>query len=292
MDLGFMYSLEDLSLMQFTNDKDLQGFLNKWDEICACVDIVKIEPATLAAMFQKKLLKSTVMLTEINHWRRLPMGHADKSYEWLRESVETHIRLAKEDRNQDNLQQAHRSGGKQRQPAAPGKGDGKSGGKGKDKDKKKREGKGEGKGKSKGKGGKSGTSTPGGRKLADQVPCRFLYAFNSCNKGNDCPFAHRTPSKAEITEYGLYKSGEEPPKPKAATGKTRCEPFFSTGSCRYGDKCIFSHSDKDKANTKAKAKAKPKGKASAKTKGSGKRSKSAPAVEEWEEEEEEEEEGE
>ncbi len=70
-DLGFMYSLEDLFLMEFTNDKNLQGFLNKWDEICACIDIAKVEPATLAQMFQKKLLKSTVMLTEVKHLPRI-----------------------------------------------------------------------------------------------------------------------------------------------------------------------------------------------------------------------------
>jgi hypothetical protein len=68
----------------------------------------------------------------------------------------------------------------------------------------------------------------------------------------------------------LYKNGSDPPKGK---GKGRCEPFFSTGSCKYGDKCIFSHSDKPAAKTKA-AKAKGKGK---------KRSKSAAPAVEWEE---------
>jgi hypothetical protein len=274
MDLGFMYSIEDLSLMPFTSDKDLQGFLNKWDEILACIDIAKLEGPVLAQMFQKKLLTSQVMKTEVNHWRRLKVGHEDRTYEWLRDAVETHLRLEKEDRNQDTLQHAHRSGAKHK-PAAPGKGEGK--GKGKDKDKQKREGKGEGKGKGKGKGGgKSGASTPGGRKPPGQIPCRFLYGFGTCNKGKECDFAHRPPTKDEIREYGLFKQGEEgAPKPKGK-GKGRCEPFFTSGSCRYGDKCVFSHSDKDKAKPKAKAKTKAKGK--------GKRA--APATE-WDGEEEE-----
>jgi hypothetical protein len=274
-----MYSIEDLSLMPFTSDKDLQGFLNKWDEILACIDIAKLEGPVLAQMFQKKLLNSQVMKTEVNHWRRLKVGHEDRTYEWLRDSVETHLRLEKEDRNQDTLQHAHRSGAKNK-PAAPGKGKGKDGGKDKDKDKKKREGKGEGKGKGKGKGGgKSGASTPGQRKPAHLVPCRFLYGFGSCNKqGDGCEFAHRQPTKDEIREYGLFKQGDKPPDAKAkGKGKGRCEPFFSTGNCRYGDKCIFSHSDKDKAKPKAKAKAKGKGR--------GKRA--APATE-WDGEEEEE----
>ena len=46
-DLGFMYYIEDLSLFQFTSDKDLQGFLNKWDEILSFVDRDKLEEPTL-----------------------------------------------------------------------------------------------------------------------------------------------------------------------------------------------------------------------------------------------------
>ncbi len=185
-DLGFMYSIEDLSLMPFASDKNLQGFLNKRDEISSCLDMKKIEPAAIAKMFQRKLLTSTIMAPEIQRWRRLAPDHADRSYEWLRNAVETNIRLDREDRNQDNLQQAHRTGTK-KTPAAPGKGDNREG---KGGDRKKERGK--------GKGGKSGTSTQG--------------------KG---------------------------------TAKGRCYQFYETGSCRYGDKCVFTHYDED-SNTNGK----------------------------------------
>ena len=60
--------------------------------------------------------------------------------------------------------------------------------------------------------------------------------------------------------------------------KERNTLFFDSGTCRFGDACIFSHGDgKDKAKSKSKAKAKGKGKT---------RAKSAPAVEgdgDWEE---------
>ena len=85
--------------MPFPGDQNLQGFLNKWDEILSCIDRDRIEPATLAKMFQKKLLDSTVMKTEVARCRRLDVGHPDKSYEWLRHSIETNLRLDKEDRN-------------------------------------------------------------------------------------------------------------------------------------------------------------------------------------------------
>ena len=123
-------------------------------------------------------------------------------------------------------------------------------------------------------------STPGGRKLPDQIPCRFLYAYGKCNKAppdGTCAYAHRAPTKNEIREYGYYKSGEGPPKAKGK-GKGRCHGFFSTGSCRYGDKCIFSHSDEPAAQPDAVAKAVGKGR---------KRSKSAAPAVEWDEEDEE-----
>ena len=132
-DLGFMYSIEDLYLFQFTSDKDLQGFLNKWDEILSFIDRDELEEPPLAKMFQKKLLQSTIMKNEVVRWRRLETGHPDKTYDWLRRSVETNLRLNREDRNQDGLQASHRnktSGN--RQPAAPGKGKSKGGGGGKE----------------------------------------------------------------------------------------------------------------------------------------------------------------
>ena len=129
---------------------------------------------------------------------------------------------------------------------------------------------------------KSGNSTPGYNKPPSEIPCRFLYAFGSCNKGKECDFAHRTPSAAEIKEYGFYKNDPSKSGGKDSKGKAKgkCTPFFDSGKCRFGDACIFSHGD-------GKDKAKPKSKAKAKAKGKGKtRAKSAPAVEgdgDWEE---------
>ena len=110
-DLGFMYSIEDLSLMPFPGDPKLQHFHNHWDEILSCINREKIEAPTLAKMFQKKNLDSKVMKSEVDRWRRLPPEHPDRSYEWLRAAVETNLRLDREDRNQDGLQAAHRAGG-------------------------------------------------------------------------------------------------------------------------------------------------------------------------------------
>jgi hypothetical protein len=119
--------------------------------------------------------------------------------------------------------------------------------------------KGEGKGKDhtpKGGGGigqgyRSGNGTPGYDKTPAEIPCRFMYAFGSCKKGTDCDFAHRTPSATEIKEYGFYKNG--PAKQGDGKGKTKgtCTSFADSGSCRFGNKCIFSHGDKSKAKGKS-----------------------------------------
>ena len=131
------------------------------------------------------------MATNIQHWRRLDVGHADKTYEWLRAAVETNLRLDREDANQDGLQASHRQGG--------------GGSNGKWHDAAAATG---GKGKGKIKGGKSGISTPGGWKAPSEIPCRFLYIFNKCKKGDCCDFAHRTPTKSEIRELGYVKRNE------------------------------------------------------------------------------------
>jgi hypothetical protein len=253
-DLGFMYSIEDLSLMPFTSDKDLQGFLNKWDEISASIEMDKIKPATVAQMFQKKLLGSTILKSEVAVWRRLDKDHPDKTYQWLRDCIETHLRLDKEDRNQDGLQAAHRQTA--RQPRQVGstqsipKGGGEGGGQGKG-------GQGGEKG-GKAKGGKSDNRTPGGRVHPSMIPCRYLWRLGCCNKqsGGTCPFDHRAPTEQEIVDYGFYARGKSPPKgggkaDAEGKGKTKTKPkgqgqgpcaqFFQNGTCRYGDNCIFSH---------------------------------------------------
>ncbi len=59
-DLGFMYSIEDWSLIPFTSDGDVQGFPHTWDEITASMQMDQTEPATLAQMFQKKIHSYTL----------------------------------------------------------------------------------------------------------------------------------------------------------------------------------------------------------------------------------------
>ena len=117
------------------------------------------------------------------------------------------LQLEKEDKNQAALQASHRAPvGSQVNAAAKGK-DGKGTGEKKKGKGKNKGGKGGGKDRSESPSGSSGNSTPrGDRPPSGEVPCKFLFLFGNCSKGNDCSFAHRVPSAAGITKYGFKKS--------------------------------------------------------------------------------------
>ena len=67
-DIGFTYSLEDLSILAYTGDKNLQQFVNKWDTILAELEVDKIGAPTLARMFEIKLMSSKLLETEVRHF--------------------------------------------------------------------------------------------------------------------------------------------------------------------------------------------------------------------------------
>ena len=222
-------------------------------------------------MFENELIASKLLEPEVRHFRRLPDGHADKNYQWLRDMIDKVLQLEKEDKNQAALQASHRAPvGSQVNAAAKGK-DGKGTGEKKKGKGKNKGGKGGGKDRSESPSGSSGNSTPrGDRPPSGEVPCKFLFLFGNCSKGNDCSFAHRVPSAAEIAKYGFKKSSsgnKSPVSPGSLPNKDK--PCFAQGQgvCKYGAECIFSHDPAGlalakaaKSKAKAKAKGKPRGK--------------------------------
>ena len=75
----------------------------------AKVAIQDLHPNTLARMFENTLMSSKLLETEVRHFRRLPAGHADETYQWLRNMVDKVLQLEKEDKNQAALQASHRA---------------------------------------------------------------------------------------------------------------------------------------------------------------------------------------
>ena len=108
-DLGFTYSIQDLSILEYPGDKNLQQFVNKWDTILAELEVDKIGANALARMFENKLTTSKLLESEVRHFRRLSDGHADKNYQWLRDMIDKVLQLEKEDKNQAALQASHRA---------------------------------------------------------------------------------------------------------------------------------------------------------------------------------------
>jgi hypothetical protein len=232
-------------------------------------------------------LGSDIVKAEVAVWRRLDKDHPDKTYKWLRNCIETHLRLDREDKNQDGLQAAHRQGTqRQSRHAAPGKGEQGAGKGGKGKGKGGGEKKDGGKGKGKDKGGKTGNRTPNGSVHPSKIPCRFLWAFGNCSKqaSGECQFDHRAPTAQEIKDHGFWVKGAPKGGDASAKGKGKkkdekglgpCAPFFQNGTCRYGEKCFFSHTGPPpKGKGKGKGAKGPKKDA----KGKGKRARSVPAV--------------
>ena len=246
--------------MTYNGDANLQQFVNKWDTILAELEVDKIGAPTLARMFENKLMSSKLLETEVRHFRRLPAGHADKTYQWLRNMADKILQLEKEDKNQAALQASHRAPvGSYSNAAAQGN-DGNRGG-----DKKKGKGKGKNRNEGcKGRGGDSDESSdlsaPKDENATKDIPCKFLYLFDNCKFGKDCKYAHRAPTADEIEKYGFKKTGgSNPSSPGSVPNKDK--PCFAHGQGvrKYGADCTFSHDPAVLAKAKA-AKAKSKGK--------------------------------
>ena len=101
--LGFTYGIDDLTMLAFPGDRNLQQFLNRWDEIFGFLDMTLIPEATISQMFLKKIVGFKTLASEVSHWRRLKDNDPDRTYQWLRDSVEKVIQIEREDKNQEDL---------------------------------------------------------------------------------------------------------------------------------------------------------------------------------------------
>ena len=281
-----VYGLKELSMVELQGD-DLETFWSDWVRVLSGQRSPDtITPEQKEELFYKQLKKSERMRADIAHYRRQAEGHADRTYEYLKLSLECHIRETREDKNQEALESSVKgNGNRNKEPILPvterlcpfhqkghcrdgdrckmkhadpvknPKGDGK-GGKG---------GKGDGKNpkaKSKagapGSGGKasgappasSGNTTP--RKVdKSKFPC-YGFIAGTC-KGN-CKFgySHRQLTDSEKPGYEKYlASRATSPAPTQTTEAEVC-PMWRKGDCPLGRKCRNKHpkaqkgADKDK----------------------------------------------
>ncbi|KAL7947683.1 hypothetical protein V8C42DRAFT_315238 [Trichoderma barbatum] len=80
------------------------------------------------------------------------------------------------------------------------------------------------------------------------TPCRF-FQTGSCTKGASCPFSHSLLSRSVVTSEERDEQVEKdeatnPPAASPGDAKPACR-FFKTGSCIYGERCLFRHAEED-----------------------------------------------
>ncbi|KAL7938212.1 hypothetical protein V8C35DRAFT_320095 [Trichoderma chlorosporum] len=87
------------------------------------------------------------------------------------------------------------------------------------------------------------------------TPCRF-FQTGSCIKGASCPYSHSLLNRSVVVAQEVTKFSRQPTV-GAAIGPLTATPgdakpvcrFFKTGSCIYGEKCVFRHAEEEEGNS-------------------------------------------
>ena len=202
--------------------------------------LLSLRPKQLATILVKKMpLKSSAVGQDVAYWNRLPEGDAQKTYEYLINSMERHLDRVQMDENQEARKAALQRG---LGLSALGVDAGARGGCG---------------------------SGGGGGGDAKKLPCYFHNHGGCRSSAAKCRFAHilvpdaekakmvRPQSRSNSPERGGGKVGG------ASTAGGHCFKFLK-GTCEKGDQCMFAHLDQNAVNEMNRAKAKAKSKAKAK----------------------------
>ena len=99
-DANSFYELRDLAALNLS-DRDLPGFLNQWEYTLMGMQSEPSEETKLHFL-REQMLKSRVLREELAHYRRLPSGHPDKSYNGLLMAIRRTI----EENRRDSFRQA------------------------------------------------------------------------------------------------------------------------------------------------------------------------------------------
>ena len=253
---GAQWRSRDLSKIRLQGDADLERFLNSWLQVLSSCADQPTEEFVLDA-FLEQLRKAPALNETVAYCDRQPLGHHDKSYNFLLNSVNMHLIRLKKEKNRQALE-----GTLQRRIApAPEKkpchaflaGNCKYG----DSCKLSHDVRPDAKGKGRGKNRPKSTSGRDKRDKKDkprdgeagerkQNPC-YDYSHGKCKRGKDCPYAHRKLTDSEKSRRERYESRSPTPKKKGP--KVKVCPAFLKGNCHLGKACTMSHAqaDADKA---------------------------------------------
>ena len=266
-----VYTIRHLYDLPYAGDAELVTFKAQWNEVLECMRPGDVpNDVALRDILYDKIRNSKLMMFDIHYFDSKQEPHPDKTYKYLMDTINKHIKIRREEKNRDARNQGLKHMNSrfknmalptEEQPDKPSKAapapkpkakptsSPKSGNaapvladpKAKQHAKGKDKGKGKGK---KGKGKSRSRSPSAPRSAADKkkIPCRFHFGVGTtCNKGRDCEFNHNSQST---------------PRANSPTGerKSVCYAFLK-GKCTKGKDCKYEHDKKALAVVKSSVKA-------------------------------------
>ena len=266
-----VYTIRHLYDLPYPGDAELVTFKAQWNEVLECMRPGDVpNDVALRDILYDKIRGSKLMMFDIHYYDSKQEPHPDKTYKYLIDTINKHIKIRREEKNRDARNQGLKHMNSrfknmalptEEQPDKPSKAapapkpkakptsSPKSGNaapvladpKAKQHAKGKDKGKGKGK---KGKGKSRSRSPSAPRSAADKkkIPCRFHFGVGTtCNKGRDCEFNHNSQST---------------PRANSPTGARKSVCFaFLQGECTKGKDCKYEHDKKALAVVKSSVKA-------------------------------------
>ena len=262
-----VYTIRHLYDLPYPGDAELVTFKAQWNEVLECM---RPGDVPLRDILYDKIRGSKLMMFDIHYYDSKQEPHPDKTYKYLIDTINKHIKIRREEKNRDARNQGLKHMNSrfknmalptEEQPDKPSKAapapkpkakptsSPKSGNaapvladpKAKQHAKGKDKGKGKGK-KGKGKSRSRSPSAPRSAAGKKKIPCRFHFGVGTtCNKGRDCEFNHNSQST---------------PRANSPTGarKSVCYAFLQ-GKCTKGKDCKYEHDKKALAVVKSSVKA-------------------------------------
>ena len=253
-DMSVVYTVQDLTNLEYPGDKGMHNFRHYWEEMTSKLRNELTEKC-LAEILLDKLRGSQELREDIKHYIRIEPTHEDKTYQYLLRCMDRFLSQQRLDRNRTETRNAL----KKKSTAAPAPSPEEPKTKAEIRKEKKEKAKAKAAAaKAKAKAKPDPSKPSGGGDPNKKRPCKF-YQDNKCNKGKDCPFAHRKATLEELKAMGKARSPS--PAPKGGSGKGKgardeskpklgqwCRAFLTPKGCTHGDKCIYPHMNEDEVN--------------------------------------------